>query len=344
MIENPDQDYIYSANASINLLALGNIEENSGLYAQAQAAYNRAVSNVFYELAQGYINLMWAYERVELVEQIRNKRKENRDMMRLKYNSGTADLGSLRVVEADLAASEIELDRAKRYIEMASFALEAAIGKGTDGGEVYSTIQKLKTETPDIPKPDFVEIVKTIPEFFIAQAQVDIAKSKRLSAIENFFPHINLSAGYNQTHPNKYIADNFISAWQYQITLSYPLFSGGSDFLTFRNASRNLENAKRNLSIQTLSLRSKAMTQYNNLIDARSDLSVRIMYHEALKLQAEISDSKYINGLSDYRDWYLSENEYISAQMQMLESKRALALAWIAWINFLGEYNFTILN
>ena len=57
----------------------------------------------------------------------------------------------------------------------------------------------------------------------------------------------------------------------------------------------------------------------------------------ASKLQAEITSRNYINGFSTYADWCSTENDYITSQIALLESKKVAAQSRAKWDNFLGK-------
>ncbi|MDR2709698.1 MAG: TolC family protein [Elusimicrobiota bacterium] len=337
--DTAEPNYSYGANASLSILSLGQIKENSARAALAQSAFDRTVSDTLYKVAQEYLNLVWGYERIELISQIINKQTQNTDMVRLKYNVGGVDLGSLRRVEADLETSKFQLRQAKRYLQTVWQALQANIGQSLDD-EISKPVETLESLSKNIviaPNPDFAATIKTTPEFLQAQSNIDIAKAQKVSAWENFFMRLNLSASYNQNHGDKYFNSDYLNSWNAQISISYPLFSGGKDLIGLKNAGKIYQNAQYNFSITQSSLKAKAVAQYNSLLDAVENLSIRKIYLEALALQAEITQRKYINGLSSYQDWYSIENSYISAQSQFLQEQLQAVLAQIEWLNFLGK-------
>ena len=304
----------------------------------AQAAYDRALSDALYNAAVEYINLMWSYERVDLLENIENKRIENWDMIRLKYNSGNVDLGSLMRVEADAETIKSDLQKARRYIETVSAALCAEMGIFFD--DILETDERIypQDEIPSLPpKTNFNEHIEKIPEFLTAKYRLESALYQSRASKSPFLPHINASASLNQNNPEKPQSQDALNSWSASLSVSYALFNGGRDFLSAKTASKNFASAQENFKSISVKLKARIISEYNALIDVYETIRTRRLYMHASRLQAEISDRKYINGLSSYQDWYSISNDYINSQIQFLETKRAAALQEIRWFNFLGK-------
>ncbi|MDR1696562.1 MAG: TolC family protein [Endomicrobium sp.] len=331
------RNYSYGLNASLSLFSgfntYNDVKQRSAEVKTAQAAYDRIVSDAAYEAATQYINLMWAYETVELSEKILERRKENKDMINLKYNSGNVDAGSLRRVEADVELTSYDLRKAQRYIETASSALLKAIGR-KDGGEILETDERLNLSEREVAKPYFADIISKTPEYLTAQYNIEISKAQSAKAKSAWYPDISLSGNLSRSG-REWAPD--IDGWDAGLSVSYPLFSGGTTIADTKIASNQLKISEENFKNQVNLLEASAVSYFNNLTDAVESISVREYYLSAARLQAEISARKYVNGLSTYQEWYLIENDYINAQKTFLDVKRSAALEKSRWRNFTGE-------
>ncbi|MDR2067242.1 MAG: TolC family protein [Endomicrobium sp.] len=299
----------------------------------AQANYDRTVSDIRYEAHYCYANLMWAYETVSLLEKIKERRKENRDLIQLKYNSGNADISSLKRCDADVALAEYNLERAKRNIQTASAALLNVIGR-IDDITILEPLDHLWYKGEILAKPDFNTLIVTIPEFLNAQHNFEMYKYINRKSKSQWLPYINLSGNVskNDLHwvPEAQILD-------YRLTVSYPLFTGGKRYRDVKIASNHMKVASYKLAATVSSLKTKAVEYYNNLVDACEIIATRAFYVEASKLQSEISTKKYINGLCTYYDWYSIENDYIAAQQNLLDAKKTASIEEAKWLNFIGK-------
>ena len=329
------RSYSYGLNASLSIFSgfdtYNDVKQKSAELKSAQASYDRTVSDAAYDAAVQYVNLMWAYETVELSKQILERRTENRDMIKLKYNSGNVDVGSLRRVEADVELSAYDLRKAQRYLETASAALLQAVGRRDDA--VLETDERLILNERTISKPDYNQLITAIPEFMFAQYNMDSYEAQAAKAKSVWWPSISLSGSLGRSG-NEWAPDR--DSWDAGISLSYPLFTG-TRMADTKIASNQLKIAEQNLNDVSNSLKSNAVTYYNNLADAVENISIREYYLTASQQQAEISQKKYVNGLSTYQDWYSIENDYISSQKTLLDSKKSAALEKARWYNFIGE-------
>jgi outer membrane protein TolC len=333
---NTIRDYYLELEGSLSLFegfsSYNELKEKSAKLKIAQAFYNRAVADVRYNVYVCYINLMWAYETVSLLEKIKEQRKENRDLIQLKYNSGNVDIGSLKRGDADVALAEYNLEKAKRNIQTANKALLNAIGR-TDEALLEPTEQLLhKGET--FCEPNYNNLIMTIPEFLQAKYNLEMYKSISSKIKGHWLPSVNLSGnvGKNDLHwvPE---AQN----WTAGLTVSYPLFTGGKRYIDVKITSNQVKAASYKLTDTINYLKSKAIENYNGLVDACQIIATRTFYVEASKLQSEISTKKYVNGLCTYYDWYSIENDYIIAQQNLLDAKKTASLVEAKWLNFIGK-------
>ncbi|MDR3048382.1 MAG: TolC family protein [Elusimicrobiota bacterium] len=334
----------YGISASLNIFnGFSNyylIKQRNADLQSAKAKYNRAISDAAFDLANAYINLMWAYETVSLLETIRDRRSENKEMLNLKYNSGNVDLGSLKRVIADVETAQLDLRKAQRYIETASIALLSILGRN-EINVILQTQERLPMNGRQIKKPNFAQVVENIPEYIIAKYSVESAKSQLNRTESSWYPSINMSAGISRSN-DEWQLSSYNESWNAGISLNYSLFSGGKNILDIDSAKNNLKTAQNNFRAINYSLISKAVAAFNNLLDAYETISVRSSYLEASKTQAEISERKYVNGLSSYQDWYSIENDFINSQSKLLEARKSAAVIESQWRNFTGHGFFKL--
>ncbi|MCL2144272.1 MAG: TolC family protein [Endomicrobia bacterium] len=329
------RSYSYGLNANLSIFSgfdtYNDVKQKSAELKAAQADYDRAVSDAAYNVAAQYVNLMWAYETVELSKKILERRTENKDMIQLKYNSGNADVGSLRRVEADVELSAYDFRKAQRYIETVSAALLQAIGR--KDGVILETDEKLTLKKRELSKPDYDRLIAAIPEFLSAKYGINSYEAQAAKSKSAWWPSLSLSGSLGRSG-NEWAP--YGNSWDAGLSLSYPLFTG-SKIADTKIAANQLKIAEENLKTVSNSLKANAVNYYNSLTDAVENIAAREFYLTASQQQAEISQRKYVNGLSTYQDWYSIENDYISSQKTLLDAKRSAALEKAKWHNFIGE-------
>jgi outer membrane protein TolC len=291
----------------------------------AQENYTRAVSNAVCEAYSAYVNLMCAYESIDLYKQIKHRRAENRDLVKLRYYAGNVDMGTLMRIEADVKMIEYELEKAQRAIETVSAALLVGIGR-KDNITILETNERVVIDKEIISKPDFDNLIIKIPDFLSAKYSLDYAKVVNWLNKGQWLPSIDFIEQIN-----------YDKLWSVKLNLSYPLFSGGKRFFDTKSSAAQEKIAAEDFRNTKNVLKLNAIQLYNNWVNDYEILTVGNFYLESCKLQTDIAKKKYINGLISYEDWYAIEDSYITYQKNMLIYRQKAILSKINWIRFLGK-------
>ena len=98
--------------------------------------YNYAVvsSNIRLDLRSAFVELLKAQDLMPIVVDIAVRRKQNMELVRLRYEAGREHRGSLLTAEADLAQSEFEVSQARRDIPLAQRRLAKELGRDSKKG------------------------------------------------------------------------------------------------------------------------------------------------------------------------------------------------------------------
>ena len=296
----------------------------------AEENYRRVLSDVIFNVRKSFLNLLTAQENVLLTQKILNRRQENSELIKLKYEAGREDKGSYLRVEADKIQAEYEHNQARRQLKTCSRQL------GQDMGlETYEIIVVTGTlAITEIPTEQKITALLTdIPEMRIADYNYKKAEIAITQNAGNFYPEINLSANKSWTGSELPLSD---SSWNYGLNLSYPIFSGGKDFFALKIAEMNQKISNENKKSIRQQLLANLESAQNNLISALENVWVRQTYLLAAEEQSRINTVKYINGLLSYQDWYTLENDLITAKKSLLEAQKNAGLALASWKNILG--------
>ncbi|MHB9154953.1 MAG: TolC family protein [Endomicrobiales bacterium] len=290
----------------------------------------RTVSDVMYTLRNSFINLLWAQETVNLSQEILKTRTGNYEMIRLKYDAGTEDRGSLLRIEADRVQAEYDLNKARRARESASLQLVKAMGR-----EDFAVV----TVTGSLSSPGFGrvpavdEAVRQTPEFAVAQYSLAKAGLSVTSAKSSLWPGVALSAGRSVTGPQWMPSNN---QWNAGISVSYPFFPGGRNLYDIKIAETGRTVAAESFAETRQQLAVKVDGSIRNYVDAFENISVRERYLAASREQSGVTTAKYINGLTSYQDWYTIQNDFISAQRALLNARRDALVSEAQLRNVLG--------
>jgi len=296
----------------------------------AQASYDRVVADVMYNSTAGYINLIYDYEMKELLNRVKKRMIENRNIVRLKYNSGIVDISALRMAEFDIVEIEQSLKVLERDIAVNSALLLKSMGRSDDTA-VLETDEHFDIYCRELPRePDYSNMITAIPEFLIAQYKVGVSKAQSTRAKIRSLPSLDLSSGGEYAYTDQF--RSYISA-----TARYMLFAGGQISGDIKIASNGIEIASEELKVTFDYLKGEARKHYSNLISAYEMIDVKKQYLDTLKLRAEISSENYVKGFLDHEAWYNIEKRYISSQESLLEAKRNAALKTAEWRKFICD-------
>jgi outer membrane protein TolC len=316
---------IFSGFSDINNLKLKEIELKT-----SEIEFRRIYSDVIYNLKKSFYNLLWAQEMVNLTKIILDKRIENYELVKFKYESGREDKGSLLRVEADKIQSEYEFNKAKRNLRTTYIKLIEDIG--LDNYDIIVVTGSFIVNKPE-EISSFTELIRQIPEYIIAKNNLQKVDYEIKIAESEFYPKISFS-GSTSKFGDKWLPEN--SRWSIGLGLSYPFYSGGRNVYDLKIAKVDRIIAEQNLKEIEKQILSKIIAAYNSYIDAVENVFVREKYLEASEEQSKIRTVKYINGLISYQDWYITENDFINSQTALLNMKRDAIDAEAYWKNILG--------
>jgi outer membrane protein TolC len=308
------------------------VKEKKSRLKLAKVTYERTVSNEIYNARVQYIKLMYAYESIKLLNEIKHRKINNRDIIKLKYKFGIADISLLKMADADIIRVEYDIKKTSRYIQTISELLFRIIGM--DGPAMLLEPCECLVVPPLIPEPENDNFIATIPEFLLARYELEIHKFRKSQSESEWFPSINISGSViykgDRWFPKK--QDSVIG-----MSLEFPIFTGFERSRDIKIRKNNLNIAKEKLKDISKLLKVQAVQHYNDLVDIYENIAVISNYLNAMKLQTEIISKKYITGLASYRDWYDAENCYMDCQIQLISSKKEVNLGIAKWYNFIGK-------
>jgi outer membrane protein TolC len=337
ILKNGDSNPTYQMglNASINLFNgfkdkasfdLASIAEQ-----QAGVQYQQARATLSNSLRNAFNNLLYSQQQVTLLQEIADREKENVRMVELNYQGGQENKGSLLNEQATSADADIQVTQAKRSLWLAQSQLDVVLGRSElDTPVVAGTFD---TTTPDA-APDFKALCHSTFSYLLAVLQLRTAQAQVVSARGSFFPSLNANGSMSRSGsdwvPNQ-------PSWGAGLSLSFPLFEGGQRVFSFESAKASRDAAKVALTSAELNAALSLENAYWAFRDATEATLVQNKYLEAAKLQEEVANAQYANGLLTYQDWNLVENSLITRQKSNLQTLLAAKTAEASWIQTLGK-------
>jgi len=309
-----------------------NVKAASETIKASQQNYKYTSTTVRSNLRTAFVNLLEAQDMVKVCEDIVKKRKENYELINLRYLSGLVHRGALLTAEANLAQALFQLEQAKRDIVLAQRELTKEMGR-----KAFVPMNvKADFQVSDAAKiqPDLEAIASRHPSLLQLTAQKNAAEFSLKSAYANFSPTLTGAAGANKSGSHWLPkGDN----WNVGLSLSMPIFEGGLRIAQVAQAQAYLNQLKEN----ERSTRDKLVVALENtwvaLQDAIETVGVQYKNLIATEERSKIGEVEFATGFLTYDNWTIIEDNLVSAKTSYLNAQANALLAEANWIQAKGE-------
>lgn len=294
--------------------------------------YDVTSSNVRLRLRTAYVNLLTAQDLLKISEEIEARRKQNLELVKLRYEGGREHRGSLLTSEADLAQAVFDVNQARRSIFLAQWQLTKELGRGKF--VPMAAEGSFEVVDADPVRPDFEKLCRINPLLQQLVAKKEAAKYGLSSAKAAFFPKIYASGTLGNTNVDAFPDKN---EWSVGTSLTFPFFDGGNLIAAATKARAVLgqaeadERSGRDGVIYTLS------NTWTTLQDAIEKVGVAKKSLDAATERAKIAEAEYSIGLLIYDNWIIIENNLVTAKRSYLSAERDALVAEANWIQAKGE-------
>ncbi len=330
-----------STSYNINLTASQNLF--SGFHDQALLRQSRALlsaaemnfqiskATLSYNLTQAFARLLYAQEFIQLAETISARRRENVNLVEMRFAAGRENKGSFLRSKAYYRQALFETTQSQRDIKVAQQQMAVALGRRDGSGIIIAGLWE--TNIPPA-APDFRELAQHSPEYQQAAAQLEATHQNVRLAASDFYPQWSISGTIGRRDSEHIIPEQ--EYWSIGTALSYPLFTGGRSWYALRGAQAMHRAAAARLIHSANQLAAALEEKFAAWQDAMERMDVQAEFLQAAEVRSTIAHQQYQNGLLSFEDWDLIENDLIDRQKTMLASQRDAILARAAWEKALG--------
>ncbi|HNW39582.1 MAG TPA: TolC family protein [Candidatus Omnitrophota bacterium] len=298
----------------------------------AQQGYRFTSSQVRLSLRTAFINLLKAQELIQVAEDIVKIRRDNLELITLRYQSGLEHKGALLTAEANVAQAKFELAQAKRDVGLAQRQLTKAMGRKEF--KLMSVKGDFTIKDAAKEKPDFEVIVKNNPSLLQAQAKRNAASFSLKAAYAKFFPQLSGSVGADRSGSRWPPKDK---SWDAALSLTLPLFEGGlkaAQVTQAQSVYRQAEADARDIKDSAVVSLEQAWAA---LQDADETVEVQNKSLEATVERSKIAEAQYSTGFITFDSWIIIEDNLVSAKKSFLNAQTDVLLAEANWIQAKGE-------
>ncbi|OGF45797.1 MAG: hypothetical protein A2452_10725 [Candidatus Firestonebacteria bacterium RIFOXYC2_FULL_39_67] len=298
----------------------------------AKFSYEAVSASVRYSLRSAFLDLFKTGQLVIITGDIKKRRKENYDMVKLSYDAGREHKGSVLLAEANLLQADYEVTAAKRNLDLASTKLIGHLGRKNEA--TIKAVSEIDLKYDQKEKPDLKKLVENCPSYKQSLSQKFIADYNLKSARTSFFPQVSLSAGAGKN------ASNF--AWDIPdlsagISVSLDLFDGGRRTAQVEKAASLILQADFDLIASSFDLEAALFNSWINFQNASDQAGVRKKFLEATTERAKIAEIQYSNGLIAFDNWIIIEDDLVNSKKSLLDAQINSLSAENSWLNAKGE-------
>jgi len=297
----------------------------------AQYNYDVTASNVRLSLRTAFVKLLKAQSLLDISENIAKRREQNVELVELRYEAGREHKGSLMTAQANLAQAEYEVSQGLRDIDLAQRRIIKELGRGK-----FAPVKMqgdFEIRYLNRKRPDFEQLAKSNPFLLELIAKKEATRFDLKSASADFFPEVyaNASAGKSDSHwpPGN-------DAWSAGVSLSLPVFEGGSRMAGVSKAQAALNQARedeRSGRDGVILALEEAWKEWQDAIDK---VEVQQKFLGAAEERAKITQAQYSTGLISFDNWTIIEDDLVRARKSFLDTQADALVAEAAWIQAKG--------
>lgn len=293
---------------------------------QALANLNSAKAKLSQEIKQNYAEVLYIQDYKKLVHDILNRRTENNLNVKLQYEVGRENKGSLLLAQSYIDQADFDVLKTTHDEDLYKENLKRLLGLSPE----ESVILTDSIPKEDVPKsnPDFNLIASQHPDILNAILEETIALYNYKISRSQFLPTLDLTSSYG------YSGDHFFpdqNKWNIGLTLSIPLFEGFKTISSYKSTGSKFE-ALRLTSLNTrLKITSTIKQTFYEYLQSIQKEKNDASFVKAAMLRAEIARNKYKNGLLNFEDWDLIETDLIQRQKEMLNSQKNRIIKHSLW-------------
>ncbi len=293
----------------------------------------RLKATLSYDLKKLFLKRLFTQRKVRLAKEIKQRREGNRSLVRLQYEAGKENRGSFLLASASVEKANWDKETLEVELSISMNDICDQLGKvECSYTEVSESIADLEVTVPE--PANYKDLAKESLGYREKELVWEIAAINLEAARAVFFPQLDWSASFSQSGSAWFSGDK---TWWTGLSLSIPLYSGGSDYYELMAKKSEVVGAEIErdhwLAKTTTSLRS----HFAALKLASDKAKIDLTYLEAARLRATIARRKYNNGLISFEDWDTIENELISREQNMHESEMNRLIAEADWQLAIGK-------
>ncbi|MDX2095008.1 MAG: efflux transporter outer membrane subunit [Alphaproteobacteria bacterium] len=270
------------------------------------------------ELAQTYFRVRALREEEALVQQLRDRRAQTRQLTEQKHAAGAVDALVVSAAQTDLAQMQAEHARVVQARAVAEHALAVLVGKPP--AQLTLEMEALHAAPPVVPAGLPSSLLERRPDIRQAEQQIAAANARIGVARAGYFPDISLSATGGS------VAGSLSDLFQWSsrtwsigplagTILTQPLFEGGRLAAARAQTEAEYQEAVAAYRASVLTAFREVEDQLSGIHSARAQTEAAQEALDAATLAHQVARDRLAAG-------YSSQLDYLEAERQLLTATR----------------------
>lgn len=303
------------------------LEQSEKSLVVARFDYDLTSAAIRLNLRSAFIDLLKSQELIRITEDIARRRKQQADLVQLRYDAGREHRGSLLTARANLAQARLDITRARRDVLIAQKQLHRELGRTAFTPLKAEGDLDLAFSPPG--KPDFERLMEQHPSVLKVTVQTESSRLEVKSAWAGFSPDIygtgSISRSDSDWPPDR-------ERWSLGVSLSIPLFEGMSRVAELSRAKAALQEAEEDERSERGGTLLSLEEAWRNFQDAADRVAVQRQFLEADEERARIAEAQYSTGFLAFDNWIIIEDNLVKTKKSFLESRADTLSAEADWI------------
>jgi outer membrane protein TolC len=304
------------------------LERSLALLEGQQAVLQQTLASSYYDLFTAYTAHFFSQSKLDLVDKIAKRRKQNLALVKAKFESGYENKGAYLRSNAQYESAKADVNQAKRELELAQDNLARLMGVKKE--------TTFSTKKPVVSKQNTALIsddtLPTLPNLKQTKASLLASFYQEKSIGQAYQPILSASLSYDKLFP-----ETTQPSLTGRLGLSVPLLTWGKDDIDVKNAK--METERLTLVYQSLidQTRFSVKQLYFQVISASENIEVQTLFEQAASTRSEIAQKSYQAGLLSFENWDIIESDWITQQQRSLSGQKAMLDAVAAYEKTLGK-------
>ena len=314
---------------------IASIEKSKIGLSLADAKLLKAEQKILYEAIEAYLGLIFANEKVEIIQRNVNLLERQVETDQARLERGQITLADLAQSESSLAGTQAKFIQSKNEKVTGKLIYEKIIGPIVDVDDLNEK-SDLNFELP-LNLNKAIEISKkNNPVLIIAKLNYEQSEKDVIIARANLSPSATLSLSSTKTDDLSSSYDERDKETAKAIIL-WPIFKGGKNTASI-NRSKNLKNRKKLLLDNALKTNNTSVASaWSNLQSSQSLLSSMKLQVSAAEIANEGISVEYESGLGrSTLDVIQSNSILLTAKISLAESEKNYSLSQFKLLQSVG--------